>query len=85
MAGANHGDYVHGQMDMTQHEQTFRGFMAASKWISLISLVVVLFFTLWFAVDGVGFLGALIPTVIFVAVGIWFVRFFFPPPHKGGH
>lgn len=72
-------------MDISQHQQTFRGFMSACKWLSLHVLVMVLFFTLWFCVEGIGFLGALIPTVIFAVLGFWFVRFFFPPPHKAGH
>ncbi len=83
--GHDHSDYVHGQMDISQHEQTYRGFMAACKWLSLITLVIILFFTLLFAVDGVGFFGSLIPTIIFTALGVWFIRFFFPPPGKGGH
>jgi hypothetical protein len=80
----NHDAYVHGHMDISQNEQTYRGFMAACKWLSLHVLALILFFTLWFAA-GVGFLGALVATIIFTAVGIWFIRFFFPPPGKGGH
>lgn len=85
-AGHDHnGTYVHGHMDISQHEQTFRGFMAACKWLSLHTLAIILFATLWFCVEGVGFLGALVATVIFTALGIFFIRFFFPPPGKGGH
>lgn len=80
-----HDPYVHGHMDISQNEQTFRGFMAACKWLSLHVLVLVLFFTLWFCVDGIGFLGSLAAAVIAGALGVWFIRFFFPPPGKGGH
>lgn len=71
--------YVHGEMDIHRHEQTYRGFLTASKWLSFHVLVLVLFFTLWFGV-GIGFIGALAATVIAAAAMVFFIRFFFPPP-----
>lgn len=80
----NHG-YVHGQMDISQHEQTFRAFMGATKWVSLHVAVLVLFFTLWFCVDGIGLFWSFVATAIAAVAGVFFIRFFFPPPGKGGH
>ena len=81
-ADHSNSDYVHGEMDISMHEGTFRGFMTASKWLSLVTLAVVLWATLAFAV-GIGWLISIIPTVIFMVAGAFFVKFFFPDdPHS---
>ncbi|MBA4801413.1 MULTISPECIES: aa3-type cytochrome c oxidase subunit IV [Euryhalocaulis] len=77
MAAEDH--YVHGEMDVSQHNMTYRGFMAACKWLSLIIGAHIVFFTVWFGV-GAGFIAAAASTVIMVVAGYFFIRFFFPPP-----
>lgn len=72
-------NYVHGEMDVSQHDLTYRGFMSVCKWASLILLSHVLLFTVWFAV-GAGFIAAAVSTAIMVGVGYYFIKFFFPPP-----
>jgi len=77
---AEHGDdYTRGKMDISQHQQTYRGFMAASKWLSLGVLALVLWLTLWFAV-GINWFGAAVASVVALVAGYFFIRFFFPPP-----
>ncbi len=77
--GEDDKPYVHGEMDVHRHEQTYRGFLNAAKWMSWHILVLVLFFTLWFGA-GIGFIGAAAATVIAAAGMFFFIRFFFPPP-----
>lgn len=66
-------EYRRGEMDIHQHELTFRGVMRLTKWGSLIIAVTVLFFSMWLAA-GVGFFGSFIAAVVVLALGIFFLR-----------
>jgi hypothetical protein len=66
-------DYTHGQMDVHQQQAAFHGFVRLTKWGSLAVAVIVLFATLWFCTDA-GFFGGLIPSVVLLALGIFFLR-----------
>ncbi|AUH35218.1 aa3-type cytochrome c oxidase subunit IV [Paracoccus tegillarcae] len=39
-------EYKHGEMDTTQHEKTFAGFVRVSSWVVIISLAVLVFMAL---------------------------------------
>jgi hypothetical protein len=56
-------DYVRGDMDMSQHESTFHGFMAVSTWGSLLTGLTVLYLTLAFAV-GIDWLASLVGVAV---------------------
>lgn len=66
-------EYHRGEMDIHQHELTFRGVMRLTKWGSLLIAVSVLFFTLWFCTEA-GFLGGLIAAVVVLAAGFFLLR-----------
>jgi uncharacterized membrane protein YGL010W len=66
-------DYHRGEMDIHEHEVTFRGFLRLSKWGSLIVVAGVLFFSMWLAA-GTGLIAASIATVVLLAAGIFFLR-----------
>lgn len=66
-------EYHHGQMDIHQHELTFRGVMRLTKWACLIIAVSVLFFSMWLAA-GTDFFAALIAAVVVLALGIFLLR-----------
>jgi Bacterial aa3 type cytochrome c oxidase subunit IV len=65
--------YHHGDMDVTEHARTYRAFGTMSKWFSLHIAVLVVMLVLWFCL-GATFLGGLIPGVILLALGIYFLR-----------
>jgi len=81
MASDNGGDYVRGEMDIDMHKQTYRGFLSASKWLSVVILALTLWLTVWFAL-GAGFVPATITAVAFIVAGGFFVKFFFPKPEE---
>ena len=62
-----------GDMDIREQRSTYEFFMGLTKWGSLFVAVLVLFLTLWFCA-GVGFLGALVVSVILAAVGGWVLK-----------
>jgi len=66
-------DYTHGQMDIRQQQGSFDIFLKMTKWGSLAVAVAVLFATIWFCTDG-GFLGGLVPSLVLMALGIFFLR-----------
>ncbi|HEX8232434.1 MAG TPA: aa3-type cytochrome c oxidase subunit IV [Caulobacteraceae bacterium] len=66
-------EYHRGEMDIHQHELTFRGVMRLTKWACLIIAVMVLFFSMWLAA-GAGFFGSLIAAVVVLALGIFLLR-----------
>ncbi len=71
---AEHGsDYVPGQMDVRQNEQSFHIFVLMTKWGSLAVAVTLLAAVLWFCTPA-GFLGGLIPAVVLAAAGVFFLR-----------
>jgi hypothetical protein len=73
MAADSASEYHHGQMDVTAQASTYHLFMGLTKWGSLAVAVGVLMLTLWFCV-GAGFFGGLIPGIILLAAGIFFLR-----------
>ena len=75
MAGpaSKDSDYVHGEMDVAEHEKTYLGFMSLAKWGSLVLAAIVLFFTMWLYPRG-NFMGAAVCTFALVAVGIFLLR-----------
>ena len=75
-------DFTHGHMDVHQQQASFAGFINMTKWGSLAVAVIVLAATLWFCTD-VGFLGGLIPPVVVLALGVFFLRE--KPPSAGAH
>jgi hypothetical protein len=66
-------DYQHGEMDVSEHAESYRLFGNLAKWGSLAIAVVILMLTLWFCV-GVAFLGGLVPGIALLAIGVWFLR-----------
>jgi thiamine transporter ThiT len=66
-------DYHHGDQDPSAQAESYRRFNVLTKWAALILAVIITTCTLWFCV-GAGFLGGLIPGLILLAVGIYFLR-----------
>ena len=71
MAKASHfsdSHYHRGEMDIKDQAGTYAGFMAMSKWGSLVLAVGLLFVTIWFC-TGAGFGAAIITAVIAGVLG----------------
>ncbi len=63
-------DHVRGEMDITEHKSTFDGFMTMTVWSCLLTIVILLYFILVFAI-GMGWMAALIATgVVGVVLGL---------------
>ena len=67
------GDYHRGEMDIHEQAATFAAFNTMTKWGSLSIATLLLFITLLFC-TAAGFIGALIPSVVLLAAGIFFLR-----------
>ena len=65
--------YHHGQMDVTEQARTYQAFGSMAKWASLHIAVLVVMLVLWFCL-GAPFLGGLIPGVLLLALGVYFLR-----------
>jgi thiamine transporter ThiT len=65
--------YHHGDQNISEQIHTYRAFDDLSKYGALSVAVLVLMLTLWFCL-GIGFLGGLIPGIIVLALGAWFLR-----------
>ena len=65
--------YHHGEMDVSEQTRTYRTFGTMAKWASLHIAVLVVMLVLWFCL-GATFLGGLIPGVILLALGVYFLR-----------
>jgi hypothetical protein len=65
--------YHHGEQDISEQAATYRLFGTMTKWGSLAIAAGVFALVLWFCV-GLSFLAGLIPAVILVAAGIYFLR-----------
>jgi hypothetical protein len=65
--------YHHGDMDVSAHAASYRLFGSLTKWGSLSVAVLVLMLVLWFCI-GAGFFGGLIPGMILLGLGIYFLR-----------
>ena len=66
-------EYHSGDQDITEQESTFSLFGKLIKWGSLAVAVLVLTLVLWFCV-GAGFFGGVIPGLVLLFVGIYFLR-----------
>jgi len=66
-------DYHHGDQDASAQVASYHRFYNLTKWAALTLAVLITIFTLWFCV-GAGFFGGLIPGLILLAVGIYFLR-----------
>jgi hypothetical protein len=65
--------YHHGDQNISEQVHTYRVFDELAKYGALHVAVLVLMLTLWFCL-GVDFLGGLIPGLVVLALGIWFLR-----------
>jgi len=65
--------YHHGDQNISEQVHTYRVFDELTKYAALCVGVLVLMLSLWFCL-GVGFLGGLIPGLVLLGLGIWFLR-----------
>ena len=72
MSDAVH-EYHSGDQDIREQVSTFEAFGKMVKWGCLALAALLLMLVLWFC-TGSGFFGGLIPGVVLVAVGIFFLR-----------
>lgn len=56
-------DHVRGEMDITEHKATFDGFMVTTVWSTLLTVVILLFFILAYAV-GMDWMVSLIASAV---------------------
>lgn len=73
MADTAHDHHHRGEMDIHEQQRTFHGFIVATKWCSLFIAILILFPSLLFAAN-VPFMGALITTIVVLALGIVMLR-----------
>lgn len=66
-------DYHRGDMDISEHVATFKGFIALSKWGSLVLAVALLFFVLLFCANA-GLFQSALAAVVVAAVGGFALR-----------
>ena len=43
MADQNHGEYVHGSMDIRAQEKTFTGFVRMATWVVVVVICILIF------------------------------------------
>lgn len=65
----SHGDYVHGEMDIHQHQASYELFGNFTKWGSLILAVFLVFVVLLTCVPAAGFFTAAIAAIVVAIVG----------------
>ena len=70
MAGS---DYHRGEMDIAEQTSTYHLVMGLTKWGSLLTGVIILFFTLLFCTES-GFLGSAAWAVVLTVVGVLLLR-----------
>lgn len=68
-----HGDYVHGEMDIRQHEATYHLFNNLTKWISL-HLAVLLVFLVILTCTKLGFIAAFVTAIVLGLVGFFALK-----------
>jgi hypothetical protein len=66
-------DYHSGDQDISEQVASYRMFGALARWSALSLAVLIVVLTLWFCV-GVTFLSGLIPGLIILVLGVWFLR-----------
>jgi len=69
----NTAEYHHGAQNITEQVASYHAFGAMAKWGSLIIGALVLMLTLWFCLSA-GFMGGLIPGLVVLGLGIFFLR-----------
>jgi hypothetical protein len=79
MAEPASSDYHRGEQDISEQVSTFHLVMNMTKWGSLATAVVILFFTMLFATES-GFLGSLFASLVVMVVVILVLR-----DRAGGH
>jgi hypothetical protein len=67
------GDYVRGEMQITEQASTFKLFIDLAKWGSLAVACLLVFLTLWFHPGG-SFVVAAGATVVLGAVGVFALK-----------
>ena len=67
------GDYHRGEMDIHEQSATYAAFGNMAKWGSLAIATLLLTITLWFCTS-VGFVGGVIPGIVLLVAGIFFLR-----------
>lgn len=73
MANPSSSDYHRGEMDIHEQSATYAGFMALTKWGSLITAVGILFITLWFCTKA-GFVGSAFSAIVLGVIGFLLLR-----------
>jgi hypothetical protein len=66
-------DYVHGEMDIRQHEATYHLFNGLTKWISL-HLAVLLVFLVILTCTKLGFIAAFVAAAAVAVAGFFFLK-----------
>jgi hypothetical protein len=66
-------DYHRGDMDIAEQKTTFHGFIAMSKWGSLVIAVTILFWTLLLCAKA-GLFQSVLAAVVVTALGIFLLR-----------
>jgi hypothetical protein len=79
MAEAAH-EYHSGDQDVTEQLATFRAFGGLTKWSCLAIAVLLTMLVIWFCV-GAGFFAGLVPGVVILAIGVFFLRSRAEPSH----
>jgi MFS superfamily sulfate permease-like transporter len=70
----DHSDYVHGEMDIHQHQSTYALFGNLTKWGSLAVAVGLVFLVILTCVPGAGFMTAAIVAIILGVLGWVFLK-----------
>lgn len=70
----HNSDHIKGEMDIHEQASSYTLFGNLTKWGSLIVAVGLLFFTIWFAVSGAGFLPAAITAIIVAIIGFFLLK-----------
>ncbi|HEY5070768.1 MAG TPA: aa3-type cytochrome c oxidase subunit IV [Caulobacteraceae bacterium] len=73
-------EHHHGDQPVSEQLSSYRLFQTMAKWSALHLGVLILVLSLWFCV-GENFLGGLIPGIVVLALGIWFLRSKPPAEH----
>lgn len=74
------GDYHRGEMDIHEQARTYHAFLVLSKWGSLVLAAALIWAVLLFCTEA-GFIGAVVTSVVVLALGIFFLR----EKRKTGH
>lgn len=70
----HNSDHIKGEMDIHEQAASYALFGNLTKWGSLIVAVSLLFFTIWFAVSGAGFLPAAITAIVVSIIGFFLLK-----------